>query len=119
MQTSDRRHPEIANVPNLYDYVDNPDDKSTLELIFAHQLLGRPFMMAPGVPPERVEAVRRAFDQVMKDPKFLSDAESMRLEIDAVGGEAIDAHVKRIFSMPQALIKKAATTIKAATAAGK
>ena len=119
MQVSDRRHPEISSVPNIYDYVDNADDKATLELIFGHQLLGRPFMMAPGVPPDRVEAVRRAFDQVMNDPRFLSDAEATRLEIDAVSGERIDAHVKRIFSMPELLIKKAAMTIKAATAAGK
>jgi tripartite-type tricarboxylate transporter receptor subunit TctC len=118
MQVSDRRHPEIPDVPNIYDYIDNPDDKATLELIFAHQLLGRPFMMTPGVPRDRVEATRRAFDQTMKDPKFLSEAANMRLEIDAVSGAEIEAHVKRIFSMPKALIDKAATTIKAATAGG-
>lgn len=119
MQVSDKRHPEIPSVPNIYDYVDNPDDKTTLELIFGHQLLGRPFIMAPGVPSDRVEAVRRAFDITMKDAKFLSDAEAMRLEIDAVGGEEIEAHVKRIFSMPKALIIRAAVAIRAATAAGK
>ena len=116
MQVSDRRHPEIANVPNIYDYIDNPDEKATLELIFGHQLLGRPFIMAPGVPADRVEAVRHAFDATMKDAKFLSEAEAMRLEIDAVGGEQIEAHVKRIFSMPKTLIDKAAMTIKAAAA---
>jgi tripartite-type tricarboxylate transporter receptor subunit TctC len=116
MQVSDKRHPEIPDVPNIYDYVDNPDDKATLELIFGHQLLGRPFMMAPGVPRDRVEAARRAFDLTMKDPKFRSDADAMRLEIDPVGGEEIEVHVKRIFSMPKALIDKAAVTIKAATA---
>lgn len=118
MQVSDRRHAEIPDVPNIYDYVVNPDDKATLELIFAHQLLGRPFMMAPGVPGDRIESVRRAFDRTMKDSKFLSEAASMRLEIDAVGGEEIDAHVKHIFSMPKGLIDKAAMTIKAATGAG-
>jgi hypothetical protein len=54
----------------------------------------------------------------MKDPKFLSEAATMRLEIDAVGGADIEAHVKRIFSMPKPLIDKAAMTIKAATAGG-
>jgi tripartite-type tricarboxylate transporter receptor subunit TctC len=116
LQVSDHRHPEIPDVPNIYDYVDNPDDKATLELIFGHQLLGRPFMMAPGVPQERVEAARRAFDLTMKDPKFRSDADAMRLEIDAVSGEEIEVHVKRMFAMPKALIDKAAKTIKSATA---
>jgi tripartite-type tricarboxylate transporter receptor subunit TctC len=116
MQVSDRRHPEIPNVPNIYDYVENPDDKTTLELIFGHQLLGRPFIMAPGVPTDRVEAARNAFDATMKDPKFLNDAEAMRLEIDAVGGKEIETHVRRVFSMPKALIDKAALTIRAATA---
>jgi tripartite-type tricarboxylate transporter receptor subunit TctC len=118
MQVSDKRHPEIPDVPNIYDYVSSQEDKQTLELIFGHQLLGRPFMMAPGVPAERVAAVRRAFDATMKDPKFLAEAQSIRLEIDAVGGEEIEAHVKRIFGMPQPLIEKAAAAIKAATQAG-
>ena len=119
MQVSDQRHREIPEVPNIYDYVSGVEDRTTLELIFGHQLLGRPFMMAPGVPRERVEALRRAFDLTMKDPEFLAQAEGLRLEIDAVGGEAIEAHVRRIFSSPKELIDKAARTIRAASGAGR
>jgi tripartite-type tricarboxylate transporter receptor subunit TctC len=116
MQVSDRRHPEIPNVPNIYDYISNQDDKLTLDLIFAHQLLGRPFVMAPGVPQDRVAAVREAFDKTMSDTDFRAEADKMRLEIDYVKGEAITEHVKRIFGMPRPLIERAAEAIRLATA---
>ncbi len=115
MQVSDRRHREIPDVPNMYDYVASPDDRSTMGVIFGHQLLGRPFMVAPGVPPERVKALQQAFDKTLRDPAFLKDAETMRLEIDSVTGDEIDRHVKKIFGLPKSLIEKAEHTIKAAT----
>jgi tripartite-type tricarboxylate transporter receptor subunit TctC len=118
MQLSDRRHPELSAVPNLYDYVDNPDEKAVLELIFGHQLLGRPFAMPPAVPEARVAAMRKAFDDTMRDEKFLAEAANMRLEIDVVGGAEIAAHVARIFAMPKPLIEKAAVAIRNAAQAG-
>ena len=118
MQLSDRRHPEISDVPNLYDYVDKPDDKAVLELIFGHQLLGRPFAMPPEVPEARTAAMRRAFDETMRDDTFLAEAASTRLEIDVVGGADIAAHVARMFAMPKPLIEKAATAIHTAAQAG-
>ena len=75
-------------------------------------------MMGPGVPPNRVEALRMAFDLTMKDTKFLADAAAMRLEIDAVGGAEIEDHVRRMFSMPRPLIEKASAMIKAALGSG-
>ena len=118
MQVSDRRHREIPQVPNMYDYVTSADDKATLDVIFGHQMLGRPFMMAPGVPLERVKALREAFDRTLQEPAFLKDADNMRLEIDAVSGEEIARHVTKIFGLPKELIEKAERTIKAANKVG-
>lgn len=115
MQVSDRRHRELPNVPNIYDYITSPEDRSTLDVIFGHQMLGRPFMVAPGVPPERVKAMQAAFDSTLRDPAFQKDADTMRLEIDSVTGEEVDRHVKAIFGLPKALIERAERTIKAAT----
>jgi tripartite-type tricarboxylate transporter receptor subunit TctC len=112
MQVSDRRHPEIPHVPNIYDYVSRDEDKLTLELIFAHQLLGRPFAMAPGVPADRLAALTAAFDSTMKDEAFGSEARKLNLEIDYVNAEDVRKHVQRIFSMPKPLIERAAKMIK-------
>ena len=112
MQVSDRRHPEIAHVPNIYDYVSSEDDRLTLELIFAHQLLGRPFAMAPGVPPDRLAALVAAFDAAMKDKAFLAEADKMRLEIDYVSAAEVERHVRRIFGLPRPLIERAAKMIR-------
>jgi len=112
MQVSDRRHPEIAHVANIYDYVLGEDDRLTLELIFAHQILGRPFAMAPGVPNARLAALVKAFDATMTDDAFRAEANRMKLEIDYVNADEISSHVKRIFAMPPALIERAARMIK-------
>ncbi len=112
MQVSDRRHPEIAHVPNIYDYVSNDEDRLTLELIFAHQLLGRPFAMAPGVPADRLTALVAAFDSTIKAKAFRAEADKMRLEIDYVSAADVEQHVRRIFGLPQSLIERAAKMVR-------
>lgn len=112
MQVSDRRHPEIPYVPNIYDYVSSEEDHLTLELIFAHQLLGRPFAMAPGVPADRLAALVAAFDATIKDKAFRAEADKMRLEINYVSANEVDQHVRRIFGLPQSLIERAAKMVR-------
>jgi tripartite-type tricarboxylate transporter receptor subunit TctC len=112
MQVSDRRHPEIAQVPNIYDYVTKEEDRLTLDLIFAHQILGRPFAMAPGVPEASLAALVKAFDATIADAAFRAEADRIKLEIDYVGADEIRRHVQRIFAMPPALIERAARMIK-------
>jgi tripartite-type tricarboxylate transporter receptor subunit TctC len=112
LQVSDRRHPEIAHVPNIYDYVSNDEDRLTLELIFAHQLLGRPFAVAPGVPADRLAALVAAFDATIKDKAFRAEADKMRLEIDYASAADVEQHVRRIFGLPQPLIERAAKMVR-------
>lgn len=112
MQVSDRRHPEIAHVPNIYDYVTKEEDRLTLDLIFAHQMLGRPFALAPGVPEANLATLVKAFDATMTDKAFRAEADRIKLEIDYVGADEISRHVQRIFAMPPALIERAARMIK-------
>src|SRR5437899_1526117 len=63
-----RKHPDVADVPLVRDFARSDGDRDALRLALARLEYGRPFFMPPNVPPERVEAVRRAFDAAMKDP---------------------------------------------------
>lgn len=119
LQVSDRRHRELPNVPNIYDLVTGEDDRRVLDVIFAHQLLGRPFVLPPDVPTDRVSLLRRAFDRTLADPKLIEEAGKIRLELDIVDGDTITRHVERIFATPKPLLDRAAKAIAEAVSAGK
>lgn len=119
LQVSDRRHRELPNVPNIYDLVKSEDDRRVLDVIFAHQLLGRPFVLPPEVPADRVALLRRAFDRSLADAKLIEEADKIRLELDVVDGATITKHVERIFATPKPLLDRAAKAIAAAVSQGK
>ncbi len=112
-----RKHPELTKlgVPTVFEYIDKqrlPDGlkkdevKTMYEMVFAAKDMGRPFAMAPGVPSERVDAVRTAFNAMVKDEKFLADAKRQRREVDVVTGAEIQATIQRLAKAPKELLSK-------------
>jgi len=83
------------------------------ELIFARQDMAYPIVAPPGTPPERVTALRQAFEAVMKDPEFLADAKKQHLETALMRGEEIERLIDRIFASPPDVIARAANAIEA------
>ena len=63
--------------------------------------------MGPGVPRDRVEIMRRAFDQTMQDPEFIDLMKQQNLVLDPATGEDLQAIVRRLYQMPQAVIERA------------
>ncbi len=70
--------------------------------------MGRPFVLPPGVPADRVQALRAAFDAAMKDQALLEDAKAQNMEIDPVTGAAINALLDRVYGAPPALAARLA-----------
>ena len=95
--------PDLPDVPLLMDLAKNPDDKAVLKLLSAPTTIGRPLFTSPGVPEERVKALRAAFDATMKDPEFLADAEKRGFDINPVSGEEMQKIVADIVSTPRAV----------------
>ena len=83
-----------------------------LTLVFARQTMGRPFMAPPGVPADRVAALRKAFMDTMKDKEFLAEAERGQLEITPVSGEALQELVSKAYAGDPAIAKKVAEILK-------
>jgi tripartite-type tricarboxylate transporter receptor subunit TctC len=100
-------HPDIRDVPLLTEKARSDEDRAALKLLFAAQVAGRPFAGPPGVPAERLAVLRAAFDATMKDPEFLAFAERAKLEIDAVGGAAIEALVREVYQTPAPVVARA------------
>lgn len=101
------KSPDLPNVPLATELAKTPEDRDTLELIFASTTIGWPTMMPPGVPADRLQAMRAAFDKTMVDPQFLAQAEKQGLEIDPLTGQEIQAIIARMYGMPKAVVERA------------
>ncbi|MDB5597614.1 MAG: tripartite tricarboxylate transporter family receptor [Hyphomicrobiales bacterium] len=102
---------DLPNVPSVMDLIKNADDRKVVELLLSGTLLGRPLAAAPGVPEERVKALRDAFDAVMKDPDFLKEAEAANIEVDPVRGVDMQNVVKNVLATPKDLAERAKALI--------
>jgi tripartite-type tricarboxylate transporter receptor subunit TctC len=107
-----RKHPDIPNVPLVTEFAENDEQKKMLELQFTAFELGRPYFVADGVPPDRVNALRRAFDQAMKDKDLIADADKQQLEVNPATGEEMGEMLKRVYATPKALVAKLAEATK-------
>lgn len=100
------KHPDLPNVPLVTDFAKTEEQKSIFQLVFARQVMGRPFLAPPGVPPDRVEVLRRAFMATMKDKDFLAEADKAKLEITPVAGEAVQDLVAEVNRTPKDIALK-------------
>jgi tripartite-type tricarboxylate transporter receptor subunit TctC len=112
VQLSLSKHPELPNVPLVMDFAKSEDQQQMFKLIFARQVMGRPYLAPPGVPKDRADALRKAFDETMQDADFRADAEKAQLEINPVNGAEVETLVKDLFQTPKPLAAKAAEFIR-------
>jgi tripartite-type tricarboxylate transporter receptor subunit TctC len=111
MQLALEKHPDLPDVPLIVDLAKTDEQRQILKLIFARQVMGRPFLAPPGIPKERADALRKAFMDTMKDKDFLAEADKAKMEITPVSGEALDKLVKEIYAYPADIAKKAGNLI--------
>jgi tripartite-type tricarboxylate transporter receptor subunit TctC len=107
--------PELADVPSALDLVADPAARKVLELILIRQEMGRPLVAPPGIPPERLAALRNAFAATMKDLSFLAEAGRLQLEIDPLGGEAIAKLLAGAYAAPRDIVDRAAALVEPGT----
>ena len=93
------------------DLAQTEEQKQIFRLIFARQVLGRPFLAPPGLPADRLAALRTAFMDTMKDADFLAEADKLKLEITAVPGETLQKIVQEAYATPKDVVKMAADMI--------
>ncbi len=102
-----QRAKDLPDLPLALDFAKTPEDRQVMELIFSPLALGYPSFMGPGVPPERVEIMRRAFDKTMRDAEFIELMKQQNLVLDPASGEDMQAIVARLYRMPQSVIERA------------
>jgi tripartite-type tricarboxylate transporter receptor subunit TctC len=111
VQLALEKHADLAHVPLVVDLAKSDEQRKILELIFARQVMGRPFLAPPGVPRERAQALRKAFMDTMNDKEFLAAAEKAQMEITPVSGERVETLVKNLYATPTEITKQAASLL--------
>lgn len=106
VQIGVKKEPDLPNVPLLNDLAPNPEAREILEFISKSFAVGRPIGTTPGVPPERLAALRKAFDETLVDPLFIADAAKAGAEINPMDGKTLEALINDIVGAPQALKDK-------------
>jgi tripartite-type tricarboxylate transporter receptor subunit TctC len=99
------------DIPSVQDLARNEDDRKVIQLIIAGDALGKPLATAPNVPPERVQALRDAFDATLKDPEFIKAATAARIEISPIYGVALQDTVGKVLATPKHLAERAKAII--------
>jgi tripartite-type tricarboxylate transporter receptor subunit TctC len=106
VQLALKKHPELSDVPLIFDYLDKPDDRIAAELLLAPQLAGRPFIAPPDIPNDRLSALRNAFKAMMSDTEFQADAAKRNMEVQLVSGEEIADVVKRAYATKPEIVAR-------------
>ncbi len=104
---SEPKSSELADVPSVLELARNDADRGVMALIISGDALGKPMATAPKVPPERVQALRDAFDATIKDPAFIEAAAAARVEINPIRGLTLQATVEKVLATPKNLAERA------------
>jgi tripartite-type tricarboxylate transporter receptor subunit TctC len=107
IQSGLARHRELADVPLMQEVISDPIGKKVAEFMSAGSAIGRALIAPPGVPAERITALRNAFDQLVKDPEFLHQAAEADAELDPKSGLETQGISNAILATPRDVIDSA------------
>lgn len=100
VQIGQKRHPELKDVPLMTELAKNDADRKVMEFLSADTDISRAYVTTPGVPADRVNALRRAFDATMKDPEFVAEAAKSKMDISPSTGEEAQKVAEAMINAP-------------------
>jgi tripartite-type tricarboxylate transporter receptor subunit TctC len=111
IQMGSKTSNEFGKVPSVFDYAKTDEDRAVLDVHFKQLLLGRPLAGPPGIPADRLKALRDGLAATMKDKDFMAEAQKAGLDIDPASPEEVEALLKRLASFPPEIFRKAQEAI--------
>jgi tripartite-type tricarboxylate transporter receptor subunit TctC len=107
LQVNPKPHRELPKVPNAIDFASSENAKQLLKY-GGHDpaMITRPYTLGPGTPKDRVQLLRRAFNETMKDPEFVADAKKSRLDTEPLTGEEVEKIVAQLFKIDAAVVNQ-------------
>ncbi|SDK25917.1 Bug family tripartite tricarboxylate transporter substrate binding protein [Aliiruegeria lutimaris] len=113
MQAGWTNHPAFPDVPNFSTYVKDPEAKAVVDFFILPFESGRPLAAPKGVPADRLEALRKAFDETMTDPAFLEHMKKVNSEVDPISGEEVEAIIETLYATPENVLANVREILKA------
>jgi len=101
------KNPELPDVPLITDLATSERQRQILRLVLARRTFGRPFAGPPGIPEDRKQALRKAFDDAMKDPEFLAEARQRKMDVNPVSGAEIERLIGELYRTPADIVAEA------------
>lgn len=103
--------PRLPGIPVGTDLARTETDRAILRLFFARAAVGRPFVLPPGVPEDRVALLRQAFDETVRDPAFIRDAQMQGMSVNGINGEELTAIIAAAYDAPEDVIAETAAAL--------
>ena len=107
LQTTPERIAELPHAPSLGEIGDTPEDKQVFALYASGSAIGRSLLGPPGIPAERAQALRTAFQAMVKDPDFVAEIQRLSVELDPMPGEHLERLVAQTLNTPAAVRERA------------
>jgi len=111
VQLALKRSPDLGDLPTFSDYATTESQRQILKLVLSRQSMARPFVAPPGLPADRAEALRKAFDRTMTDQAFIDEARARALEVNPVSGAEIERLVAEIYQTPPEIVALAKAAV--------
>jgi hypothetical protein len=107
LQHALRKHRDLADTPLAQDTATKPDDKALLELFAKQQAIGFAFVAPPGVPADRIAALRKAFLETTRDDAYRAEVANMKVDLEPQTSEQLEALLRDIYSTPKSVVDRA------------
>jgi tripartite-type tricarboxylate transporter receptor subunit TctC len=114
LQAGLERESDLAGIPFIEDLAGDQETLQTIRVITSPQKIALPFAAPPTTPPERVKALRMAFDATMNDKEFRAEADKLGVEIDPISGDEVARIVAQLYATPKPIIARAARAMESA-----
>jgi hypothetical protein len=105
-QEDSRGHPDLnaAGVPLITTLAKEPATRAVLEFLYGQNAISRPFILPPGVPDNRVAALREAFMATTRDPELQAEAKRMQIDVEPITGAEVQDIVRRLYKTPAPVV---------------
>jgi tripartite-type tricarboxylate transporter receptor subunit TctC len=112
LQVALERHPELKNIPVSVEYAGNDRARKLWQVgAYIHGSLQRPYSLPPGVPEDRVELLRKAFTDTLRDPGLLEEAKKARIDVDPIDGIATTKMFGELYDLSPQLVNELKTIL--------
>lgn len=107
LQTIPKPHPDLSKIPLAINFAKTDEARKLIQVgVHSVGTTARPYVLPPGTPKERVDILRRAFMDTVKDQELLAEARQAKLDIDPADGAELERNVKELFTLEPALVAK-------------